>query len=174
MHHERIPYIDNLAYLVPYHLLRQTPNVTFFTLDDLLEDLAGIDLVIHQPGAKSPRIKGDDTHYWYMHTGQEDNLVVHQGKRVVNLYSVKHGRVETFEVYPEEVWHNGKKINDEPALLGWPPYTFHQVSSPEGSVSTNYARRYENFDLDTNFNIYKLDTETGHYEVVRLGKEDQP
>jgi len=48
------------------------------------------------------------------------------------------------------------------------------VHSPEGSLSTNYAARLPGFDIDTNFNIYKLDTQTGQYQTARLGALDQP
>jgi hypothetical protein len=48
------------------------------------------------------------------------------------------------------------------------------VHSPEGSLSTNYAKRLQGFDIDTNFNIYQLDTESGAYDVARLGALDQP
>ena len=170
----RQTYIPDLCFIYPYTLLRQTPNVTFYSLDALIPDLEGIDLVIHQPGAKSPTIRGRDTWFWYMHTHQEDKLVVHSGMRIVELYSIAHGQVERFEVCPGEIWHNGEKINDTPAMLGWGPHTFHRVMSPQGSVSTNYATRVAGFDLRTNFNIYDLDVTTGHYEVVRLGAEDQP
>ena len=171
---KRITYIENLCFLQPYRLLRQTPRVTFYALDDVIPALGGVDLVIHEPGARSPTIQGQDVWYWYMHPHQEDKLVVHAGKRIVELYSPAHGRVEVFEVTPGEIFHNGQRINKEPAMLGWPPGVFHRVYSPEGSVSTNYAGREDGFDLRTNFNIYRLDTETGEYEVVRLGAEDQP
>jgi hypothetical protein len=38
----------------------------------------------------------------------------------------------------------------------------------------NFAVRNDTFDIDTEFNIYDVDTTTGAYEVVRLGKLDQP
>ena len=31
----------------------------------------------------------------------------------------------------------------------------------------------EGFDIKTNFNIYELDTETGKFEVARIGSKDQ-
>ncbi|MBD3820789.1 MAG: hypothetical protein IE914_00795 [Thiotrichales bacterium] len=167
-------YIENLCFILPLSPLRNTPNVQFFSINNVLEDLSGIDLVIHGKDGRSPLIDGDDTWYWYMHTDQEDKLVVHQGKRVVELYSQQHGQVETFEVTADAIYHNREKIHDGAAILGWAPYVFHRVHSPEGSISTNYARRLKHFDLDTNFNIYQLDTETGSYEVARIGSLDQP
>ncbi|WP_024851406.1 hypothetical protein [Hydrogenovibrio kuenenii] len=170
----RQTYIENLCFIQPLSPLRSTPNVQFFSIDNILDGLSGIDLVVHGPNGRSPLIDGDDTWYWYMHTDQEDKLVVHNGRRLVELYSLKHGQVEKFEVTANAIYHDGQKIYDGAAILGWDPYVFHRVHSPEGSVSTNYASRTKDFDLDTNFNIYQLDTETGSYEVARIGALDQP
>jgi len=167
-------YIENLCFILPLNLLRQTPNVEFYKVDGVVDSLSGIDLVIHGEGGRSPMIAGDDTWYWYMHTQQEDKLVVHNGRRLVELYSVAHGQVEKFEVTTNAIFHNGEKIYDGAAILGWPAQVFHRVHSPEGSVSTNYAARDKNYDLDTNFNIYNLNPETGEYSVARIGAEDQP
>jgi len=79
-----------------------------------------------------------------------------------------------YEGTADAVYHNGEKIHDGAAILGWEPYVFHRVHSPEGSLSTNYAKRLQGFDIDTNFNIYQLDTESGAYDVARLGALDQP
>lgn len=167
-------YIADLCFILPLKTLRTTPKVNFFAIEGVVDDLSGIDLVMHEAGGKSPLIEGDDTWYWYMHTDQEDKLVVHQGRRLVQLYSVKHGQVENFEVTPEAIYHNSQKIYDGSAILGWPEYVFHRVHSPEGSLSTNYATRLKGFDIDTNFNIYDLNTETGEYKTARLGALDQP
>jgi len=167
-------YIEDLCFILPLKTLRTTPNVAFFAVEGVVENLSGVDLVMHEPGGKSPLIEGDDTWYWYMHTDQEDKLVVHQGRRLVQLYSEKHGQVENFEVTADAIYHNSQKIYDGAAILGWQPYVFHRVHSPEGSLSTNYASRLEGFDIDTNFNIYTLDTQSGEYQVARLGALDQP
>jgi len=167
-------YIENLCFIMPLHKLRETPNVSFYQIDGVVKDLAGVDLVIHGEGGKSPTIEGDDTWYWYMHTDQEDKLVVHSGVRLVELYSCKHGKVETFKVTADAIYHNDEKIFDGAAILGWPPEVFHRVHSPHGSVSTNYAARMSGFDIDTNFNIYQLDVDTGAYKVARIGAQDQP
>lgn len=170
----RKTYIENLCYILPISPLRNTPNVQFYSVDGVIDGLSGIDLVIHGIDGKSPLIRGDDTWYWYMHTDQEDNLVVHQGRRVVELYSEKHGQVERFEVTTNAIYHNGNKIHDGAAILGWEAYVFHRVHSPEGSISTNYARRDAHFDIKTNFNIYHLDINTGEYQIARFGALDQP
>ena len=166
--------IENLCFILPLKPMRSTPNVSFFSVEGVVDDLSGVDLVIHDVGGKSPLIAGDDTWYWYMHTDQEDKLVVHHGTRFVELYSEKHGQIEKFEVTSEAIFHNGQKIYDGAAILGWEPYVFHRVHSPLGSVSTNYASRLPGFEIDTNFNIYQLDTETGAYKTARLGALDQP
>ncbi|MEA3404841.1 MAG: hypothetical protein U9R28_03765 [Pseudomonadota bacterium] len=171
---QRQNYIDHLCFIIPLKPLRATPNVNFYSVEGVIDGLSGVDLVIHEPGGKSPLIEGDENWYWYMHTDQEDKLVVHQGKRKVELYSAKHGKPELFEVTADAIYHNGEKIFNGAAILGWEPHVFHRVHSPEGSISTNYAKRLEEFDIDTNFNIYNLDSQTGEYSMLRLGALDQP
>ncbi|MBO1925958.1 hypothetical protein J3998_00080 [Thiomicrorhabdus sp. 6S2-11] len=171
---QRNVYIENLCFIMPLKTLRTTPNVAFYQVDGVVDGLSGVDLVVHGKDGRSPMIAGDDTWYWYMHTNQEDKLVVHTGHRVVQLFSQAHGKVEQFEVTSDAIYHNSEKIFDGAAILGWPPHVFHRVHSPEGSVSTNYASRLEGFDIDTNFNIYQLDPLSGEYSVARIGSEDQP
>lgn len=170
----KIQYIENLCFIKPLLTLRETPNVSFYMLPNIQENLSGVDLVRHGMGAKSPMIKGDDEHYWYMHTDQEDNLLVHDGFRIVELYSVKHGQKETFKVSADKIEHNGKIIFEGAAMFGWGHQVFHRVASPTGSLSSNYAKRTPNFSLSTNFNIYTLDTKTGVHALKRLGALDQP
>jgi hypothetical protein len=78
-----------------------------------------------------------------------------------------------FEVSYEEIKLNWKVIHEGLAILWWNIWVFHRNHSPEGSVSQNFAVRNEKFDLDTEFNIYKLNTLTWEYKVERIGKEDQ-
>ncbi|BBP44448.1 hypothetical protein [Thiosulfativibrio zosterae] len=171
---QRQTYIENLCFIIPLKPLRATPKVNFYSVEGVLEGLSGIDLVIHEPGGKSPLIAGNDTWFWYMHTDQEDKLVVHQGKRLVELYSKAHGQIEKFEVSQQGIKHNGETIYEGAAILGWGIHVFHRVHSPEGSLSTNYASRLNTFDINTNFNIYELNTQTGDYTVARIGALDQP
>lgn len=165
---------ENLAFIIPLDLLRKTPNVEFYHIPKVMNNLDAIDKVIHGVGAKSPQIKGDSKHYWYMHTDQEDKLVVHEGKRIVELYSVKHGKIEKFEVTSKSIKLNGKTIFKGAGILGWPRLVFHRITSPKGSISTNYARHYSKFDIKTNFNIYDLDVKNSKYWVAREGHKDQP
>ena len=59
-------------------------------------------------------------------------------------------------------------------MLVWPTRVFHRITSGEqGSISLNFAVRNPSFDIDTNFNIYDLDTATGRFKVLRLGRADQ-
>jgi hypothetical protein len=51
---------------------------------------------------------------------------------------------------------------------------FHRVVSGKlGSASLNLATHHEGFDINTNFNVYDLNTETGRFECVRAGHFDQ-
>lgn len=155
--------------------MRQTEGVIFDLVPmEFLEDIGGIDRVIHEQNAFSPGAIGDVDRPWYMHTDQSDNLVVLAGVRHIDLYSVEHGTVEQFVVTKDKIWHNGELVSDHPAVLTWPPHVFHRVESKEiGSASINFAQRTKHFDIKTNFNIYELNTETGEHRVLREGFKDQ-
>jgi len=78
--------------LTPLDSFRKTPNVNFLKADLIINDLNAVDYVIHQPGAKSPQINNSKKHFWYMNTQQKDNLIVHCGYRIIELYSKRHGK----------------------------------------------------------------------------------
>ena len=109
-----------------------------------------------------------------MHPHQDDNLIVLFGTRSVDIYTPEHGKIETFKVTPDKVFKNGKLLYDGPAMLVWPCYVFHRVESfEEGSASLNFAVHYEGLDMDTNFNIYDVNTTTKDVKMIRKGIEDQ-
>lgn len=166
-------YIKNLVSIIPLQNFRTTPKVKFFNIKLLFDKLSAIDYVIHHGKTYSPQLNNNSKHFWYMHTDQKDHLIVHQGIRIVELYSIKHGKIEIFEVSPEYIKHNGKIIYTGYALLSWPPYVFHRITSPSGSISTNYAYHYIKFNKKSNFNIYDLNINTGKYSVVRDGYLDE-
>ncbi len=174
--HKKTFLIKDMVFIIPLRLLRKTPNVEFYNVPErIITNLSAIDKVTHKKGAVSPSIKGKtDLRPWYMHQNQEDNLLVHEGKRIVELYEKKHGKIEKFEVTSHTIKHNGKLLYKGPAILGWPRNVFHRIKSPQGSISTNYAKHYKGFDIHTNFNIYSLDEKTGKCEVLREGHKDQP
>ena len=141
---------------------------------EFLPTISGIDRVIHRHGAFSPGAVAGVKRPWYMHTQQEDNLLVLQGRRTVDIYTLEHGRVETFVVEPERVTRGGRVVCDRPAMLVWPRRVFHRITSGEqGSISLNFAVRDPDCDMKTNFNIYDLDTGQGTFHVVRQGFLDQ-
>ncbi len=167
--------VKNLFSIVALTALRKTPGVTFDLIPkEIFKKASSIDRVIHHESAISPGAIGDVTCPWYMHPDQADNLIVLHGTRHVDLYSVSHGKIETFIVTPESILQNGKKITNEPAMLIWPQNVFHRVrSDKEGSGSVNFAVHYENFDINSNFNIYDVNTETGEFITIREGHLDQ-
>ncbi|MEK7613628.1 MAG: hypothetical protein AAB439_01985 [Patescibacteria group bacterium] len=173
LHHDIVP---GLVFFIPLVPLRTTPSVQFHDLPGgFIEYIHSIDRVHHDVGAFSPiAVNRPDVRAWYMHPDQEDNLLVLGGERVVELYTSTHGAIETFVVTPNSIVHRGKEIHSGPALLGWPTHVFHRVTSPQGSISMNFARHFPNFDLDTNFNIYDVDVTAGTYTLLREGKTDQP
>ncbi len=154
---------------------RRTEGVSFDLVPlEFLPRIDGIDRVIHQHGALSPGSVGEVGRPWYLHPHQEDNLIVLQGRRTVDIYTLEHRRMETFVVEPDRVLMNGKPLYEGPAMLVWPCNVFHRIASGEaGSASLNFAVRHPGFDIDTNFSIYDLDTETGAYRVIREGRLDQ-
>ncbi|MDD2907706.1 MAG: hypothetical protein PHH98_03640 [Candidatus Gracilibacteria bacterium] len=169
---EIIKKIEGLFHIIPLKRLRHTDKVDFDVMS-FYQEFNGIDIVTHAPGAKSPGSAGGKDGLWYMHNGQEDNLITLSGNRYVELYTKAHGKIERFEISHERIKWNGEIIFEGPAILGWPTGVFHRNYSPEGSVSMNFSVRNDKFDLDTEFNIYDLDTNSGKYTIQRLGKLDQ-
>ena len=166
--------------IIPLRALRSTPNVKFHEIvpsDIPLMD--GVDRVIHHPYAMSPGSCDDGPNLvkrpWYMHPAQDDNLLVLQGERYVDIYCPTQRKLASFIVTPDRIYKNNKLYNDSPAMLVWPAGIFHRiVSGGTGSISVNFATRKKGFDIDTNFDIYNLDVETGDHMVIRSGKDDQP
>lgn len=159
--------------IIPAEEFRNTKDVQFHTLP-MLENLKGLDLVRHQADAISPGSVGDTEKPWYMHPNQIDNLIVFHGIRHVELYREDLGEIVRLDVTPDTIVKNGEVLYEGPAMLSWPTDTFHRITSgSDGSYSLNFAVREDDFDIKTNFNIFKLDTDTGQYEVVREGFKDQ-
>jgi len=167
--------VPNLYRVIALHPLRRTANVSFDVMaESTIPKVDAIDRVIHESSAVSPGPVGGVEFPWYMHPHQDDNLMVLDGVRYVDLYSVAHGTVETFEIHRDLVKKNGVVIFEGPAMLVWPRGVFHRVLSGEtGSASVNLATHYDGFDIKTNFNIYDVDTEVGTCEVIRYGHKDQ-
>ena len=162
--------------LLPLRVLRRTTGIMF---DEIAKSdipkIQGIDRVIHGPNGISPGPIGPIKRPWYMHTHQDDNLMVLQGTRYVDIYCPKAKEKASFIVTPEKVYKNNKLYFNAPAMLVWPSGIFHRIiSGSEGSISVNFATRHQGYDIKNNFNIYDLDTDTGTYEVIRDGFEDQP
>lgn len=154
---------------------RRTSGVAFDIFPmQFLPHIEGIDRVIHKSRALSPGSVGEVKRPWYVHPHQEDNLIVLQGVRTVDIYTLEYRRAETFVVEPERITHNGKVIFEGPAMVVWPTNVFHRIiSGDEGSASLNFAVRLPGFDPATNFSIYDLNTETGEYHEIRRGSLDQ-
>lgn len=167
--------VKGLYKIIDLKRFRETEGVRFDIFpDEILKDVKGVDRVIHLGNAVSPGSVAGVDRPWYMHPDQGDNLVVLHGERHVDLYSVEHGKVESFVVTADKIYKNGELIVDSPAMLVWPPYVFHRVESKEtGSASLNFAYRGDRFNVDDNFSIYELNEETGEYKVIRDGFEDQ-
>ncbi len=173
--YEILAQVQGLYRIVLMKEFRRTPGVFFDLVPRAaIGEIGAIDRVIHESGAVSPGPVGEVDRPWYMHPFQEDNLVVLQGVRHVELYNSAHGKIEDFVVSPNEISHGGEVIYQGPALLSWPTGVFHRiVSGPDGSASINLAVHYPGIDPRTNFNIYRVDTDTGAFSVIREGFRDQ-
>ncbi|HIJ78161.1 MAG: hypothetical protein OEY01_02500 [Desulfobulbaceae bacterium] len=160
--------------IIPLESLRRTPGVFFDNVPmACLPRIDAIDRVIHAESAVSPGPVGEVSRPWYMHPSQDDNLIVLFGVRSVDIYTKENG-MESFVVSPNRIMQGGEVLFDGPAMLVWPCYVFHRITSgPEGSASLNFAVHHQGLDMRTNFNIYDLDIKTGEYRVVREGFRDQ-
>ncbi|MBN2000306.1 hypothetical protein JW935_22340 [candidate division KSB1 bacterium] len=169
--------IEGLYRIISLIPLRRTVGVWFDKVPmDELPLFNSIDRVIHENGAFSPGSVENVERPWYMHPYQDDNLIVLHGIRYVDIYTPQHGRIESFEVHPSKILHNGEILFDGPCMLVWPRGVFHRIISSDtlGSASINFAIHYSGFNIKSNFNVYDVDTNTGEYNVIREGFLDQP
>ena len=166
--------------IIPLRVLRRTRGVKF---DEMVPSdipkISGIDRVIHGPNSISPGPIEDSLvpvkRPWYMHSGQDDNLLVLQGTRYIDIFDPKTKTKASFIVTPDKVYKNDKLYYDGPAMVVWPAGIFHRIiSGVEGSISVNLSTRNSKFDLKDNFNIYQLCTNTGEYNLLKDGQDDQP
>ena len=167
--------INGFYSISPLKLFRKTEGVVFDLVpENIVKESSSVDRVIHLSNAISPGSVGEVSRPWYMHYHQKDNLVVLHGHRIVELYSRELKKKIIFEIYPDKIYRDGELVFDEGVVLSWDTKIFHRiVSGNDGSASLNFAIRDEGFDLKTNFNIYKLEEETGDYTTVREGYKDQ-
>ncbi len=169
--------VSGLYRIVPLKVLRRTPGVSFDVVPlQAFPRVDALDRVVHGQGAVSPGPVGDVQRPWYMHSHQDDNLIVLHGTRYVDIYTVAHGKVESFVVTPYQVRQGEEVVFDGAAMLVWPRGVFHRIRSceKEGSASLNLAVHYEGLDIRTNFSVYDLSPETGEHRVIREGHLDQP
>lgn len=168
--------VAGLYKIIPLKPFRRTEGVSFDILPmDEMPGVDGVDRVIHVKGAVSPGPVGDVERPWYMHPFQQDQLLVLQGIRYTDIYTPSHGKVESFEISPDLIKKNGKVLYDGPAILVWFCGVFHRIRTDErtGSASVNLATRYQGFDINTNFSVYDVDTDTGGHRIIREGSLDQ-
>lgn len=171
---EVLDQVEGLYRVTALQTYRRTAGVLFDAVPMAsLTSLRAIDRVLHDRGALSPGSVAGVERPWYMHTGQDDNLIVLAGFRDVELY--RDGRRVGFRVTPDRLERDGVALADRAVMLSWPSNVYHRIrSSPEkGSASINLAVRHPWFNLRTEFNIYDLDLETGRSRVAREGYLDQ-
>ena len=162
--------------ILPLRTLRRTAGVLFDEVSKSdIPKIDGIDRVIHSANGISPGPVGNIMRPWYMHKHQDDNLIVLQGERFIDIYCPNKKEKASFVITPEKVYKNGKLYCSQPAMVVWPAGIFHRIiSGSNGSISLNFATRHDSFSLEDNFHIYSLDTDSGSFQVIRDGKLDQP
>ena len=168
--------VKDLYKIIPLKHFRTTPGVYFDIIPKgVFTHIDGFDRVIHESSAISPGSIGNVKRPWYMHPFQEDFLIVLHGVRYTDIYTPKHGKIESFEISPNRIKKNNKIIFDGPAILSWPCHVFHRIRDKknQGSAALNFAVRHKGFNIRTNFNIYDLDIKTGKYKLLRAGHLDQ-
>lgn len=167
--------MEGLFTVIKLQEFRKTEGVRFDVMGkSTVPKVDAIDRVLHKGGAVSPGPVEGCERPWYMHKYQDDNLLVLEGVRYVEIWSEKVPEVHKFTVTPEYIEHNGKRIVEGGAILVWPTGVFHRIVSGEGgSASVNLATHYDGFNLKDNFDIFDLNPETGEYRVVREGHRDQ-
>jgi hypothetical protein len=167
--------IEGLYRVIPLQEFRKTPGVSFDILPGrLVPRVDAIDRVLHEGGAVSPGPVGEVARPWYCHQRQDDNLLVLAGVRHVDIYTKRHGRMESFDVYHDRIERDGKIWYEGPAMLVWPCGVFHRIrSGADGSASVNLATHYEGWSIKDNFDVFDLDPATGEARVIREGWRDQ-
>lgn len=170
---EIIEKIDWLFHIIPFTLLRHTNGVDFHSIP-FIENINGMERVVHWKWAKSPWKVWEIEEWWYMHPSQEDNLITLEWVRIVELYTPKHWKIEVFEISPDYIKLNWILVLNWPGILGWPTWVFHRNSSINGSVSMNLWIRFKWFNIDTEFNIYDVDFVNKKIKVIRKWNLDQP
>lgn len=166
--------------LIPLRTLRNTQKVKFHEMvPSDIPAIHGVDRVIHEAYASSPGPVDDCPNPvkrpWYMHSNQDDNLLVLYGERFVDIFCPLQKKLASFIVTPDKIYKNDKLYHDSPAMIVWPAGIFHRiVSGKDGSISVNFSTRTKGFNLENNFNVYDLDVETGQSRLIREGIDDQP
>lgn len=128
--------------LIAYKKFRDTPQVRFF--DITIPNSNARDLVCHEGPATSPNNTSEGHWQFYLHPGQEDNLLALSGGRT--FYLVNFSWQQPFHIV---------RLNANGDILRIPPGTFHRsVSDPQGSVVINQAVRKATATVASEFRVY--------------------
>ena len=108
--------------LIPMRVLRRTSGVKF---DEMVPSdiplIHGIARVIHVPNSISPGPVEDCTppikRPWYMHPGQDDNLMVVQGPRYVDIYDPNADKKSTYKEFNVKLIDKPKKAQYDVVVI---------------------------------------------------------
>jgi hypothetical protein len=128
--------------LISYEKFRDTPKVRFF--DITVPNSNARDLVFHDGPAVSPNNTPEGYWQFYLHPGQEDNLLALSGGRTFYLVNFSWD-------YP----YHMVRLEAGGDILRIPPGTFHRsVSDPDGSLVLNQAVRTAQATVQSEFRVY--------------------
>ena len=167
--------VSGLYKIVTLNQFRRTEGTFFDSIPlQALPKIDAIDRVTHKSKAISPGATENVERPWYMHPHQEDNLVMLHGTRIIEIYTKEHAEIERFEISPNKIIRNGGLLYVGPVMLTWSRNVFHRIESlTEGSSAINFAVHFQGINIQSNFNIYELNTETGDFSLIREGFKDQ-
>ena len=117
--------------------------------------ISGIDRVIHGPNSISPGPIEDISvpikRPWYMHPGQDDNLLVLQGTRYIDIFDPKTITKASFIVTPDKVYKNDKLYYNGPAMVVWPVGIFHRIIKEGHEDQPDLTYKYPSEEIKTLF-----------------------
>jgi len=100
--------VKNFYKVIKLKEFRHTEGVSFdIMIESMIPKIDAIDRVIHKKSAVSPGSVEAVSRPWYMHPQQEDNLFVLYGKRNIELYMPKYGKIEKFVITPDYIESKG-------------------------------------------------------------------
>lgn len=79
---------------------------------------------------------------FYQNRYEQNNLLMMQGMRTIELYCPDTSNTEFLEITPDNIYKNGKLYYGSPAILSWNGQLFHKTTSgAKGAISINFIEK---------------------------------